>query len=611
MKKLTWKILSLLLAVILIVSVGGCAAPTLPDEIEDIPAEITLPPETQTETEDDPESSDVRDAFNAFLDQQFEDIVTEDTIGLHYTLKYPENFGIERMEPTLGEFGSETFAKNEKQNKEDLETLKSFPYDELSKDQQVIYDVLEYYMELDVGFYDDEMQYFSSPLAPGSGLQFELPIIMAEYRFYDESDVTDYLALLADTDRYLKEVLQFEKEKSDKGFFMADFTADKVIEQCNDFAAMKEDNFLIETFNTKIDEMDLTEEQKESYKEENKTRVLEDFIPAYENLAAGLTELKGTGVNNAGLSNFDKGKEYYEYLMKSDIGTGKSIEDMIDIIYDRIGTIIYGMSYVLYSDDTILDTLYAPDFGTTDPEEIIEMLIGGMKDYYPENTGASHTLKEVHPSLEGSSPPAFYMNLPIDDFSTAVIYINNSSVRDGDLFATMAHEGYPGHLYQDTFFKNLEMHPLRKIISSMGYVEGWATLVEINAFILTDIPGMRDETAMLLSFDEEFSLAIQTRCDIGVNYEGWSIEALSEFMADYGIEDISALRGMYEYVIGDPGKTLRYYIGYLELKELVDYAYEEMGDAFSLKDYNQCILEVGPVPFFAVREAVEEYIATA
>jgi len=418
------------------------------------------------------------------------------------------------------------------------------------------------------------------------------------------------LGLLADVDRYFKAILQFEQEKSDKGFFMADFTADKVIEQCNDFIALREDNFLIETFDSRLEDLGLTEEQKASYAEENKTRVLEDVIPAYENLVDGLKELKGTGVNQGGLSNFEKGKEYYEYLIKSDVGSEKSIESLIDMIYERVDSIIYGMSYLLYTDDTILNTLVNPDFGTTDPEEMIEMLIEGMTNYYPENTGASHTLKEVHPSLEGSSPPAFYLNQPIDDFSTAVIYINNSSVREGDLFATMAHEGYPGHLYQDTYFKNLEMHPLRKITTSIGYIEGWATFVEISAFMLTDIPNMADETAMLLSFDEEFSLALQTRCDIGVNYEGWSLEEISEYMADFGVESPSALRNMYEYVIGNPEKTLRYYIGYLELKELADFAYDEMGDAFSLKDFNQCLLEVGPAPFFIVREAVEKYIAS-
>jgi len=128
--------------------------------------------------------------------------------------------------------------------------------------------------------------------------------------------------------------------------------------------------------------------------------------------------------------------------------------------------------------------------------------------------------------------------------------------------------------------------------------------------MLTDIPNMADETAMLLSFDEEFSLALQTRCDIGVNYEGWSLEEISEYMAEFGVESPSALRNMYEYVIGNPEKTLRYYIGYMELKELADYAYDELGDAFSLKDFNQCLLEVGPAPFFIVREAVDKYIAS-
>ena len=606
MKKITWKILSVLLALVFAFSAGGCAVPAAPDADEEVQAEAVQPADVQPENE--PEPADAETAFNEFLDQQFKDMVTEDTIELHYTLRYPENFGIERMAPTLGDFGSDTFARYEKQNREDLETLKSFPFDELGEEQQLIYDILEYLMELDVGFFENDMQYFASPLAPGSGLQFELPIILAEYKFYDESDVTDYLALLLDVDRYFKAVLRFEEEKSDKGFFMADFTADKVIEQCNDFIAVREHNLLIETFNSKIDEMAFSEEQAEAYKEENKTRVLENVIPAYENLASGLKELKGTGVNEAGLSYFEKGKQYYEYRMKSDIGSDKSVETMINLIYDRVEALIYGMSYFMYSDETIMDSLQNVDFGTTDPEGIIQMLIKGMADHYPDNTGASHTLKEVHPSLESSSPPAFYMNLPIDDFSTAVIYLNNSAVTEEDLFSTLAHEGYPGHLYQDTYFKNQDTHPLRKVITSLGYIEGWATYAELNSFALTSIPDMKKETAMVLSFDEELRLAIQTRCDIGVNYEGWKLDDIQEYMKDFGVDNLGAIRGMYEYVVGDPGKTLRYYIGYLEFRELADYAYQEMGDAFSLKDFNQCLLDVGPAPFFAVREAVEKYI---
>lgn len=43
-------------------------------------------------------------------------------------------------------------------------------------------------------------------------------------------------------------------------------------------------------------------------------------LPAYQLLIDGLTDLKGTGKNSVGLANFDRGKEYYEYLVKSSTG---------------------------------------------------------------------------------------------------------------------------------------------------------------------------------------------------------------------------------------------------------------------------------------------------
>jgi len=340
----------------------------------------------------------------------------------------------------------------------------------------------------------------------------------------------------------------------------------------------------------------------------NKARVLKNVIPAFENLAGGLEELKGSGVNDGGLSNFDKGKLYYEYLMKSDIGTGKSMDDLIYMTDDRLDTLLYGIIYIIQNNESVWDTWTNPDFGTEDPEEIIQMLIKGMADHYPPNTGANHTLKSVHPSLEGSSPPAFYMNLPIDDFSDAVIYINESAVRNDALFATLAHEGYPGHLYQDTYFKNKEMHPLRKVMSSMGYIEGWATYVELNAFSLTYIPGMEFDTALLLSYDEEFGLAIQSRCDLGVNYEGWTMNEIRDYLSGFGIDDEGSCRDIYEYVAGNPAKTLRYFLGFMELTELSDYASEKLGDAFWLIDFHECLLDVGPAPFFIVKEAVDDYI---
>jgi len=602
MKKTKWLVISILTAFAMAVSFAGCAG------AQDPPPNMNVTV-AESEEREDPVEVVVRAAFDEFIDKQFIDYVTEDTITLHFTLRHPENFGIERMEPTLGEFGSAAFAELEIQYKEDLAALQNFPYSELSDEQKLIYDVLEYYLELDIAMFDKSLQYYMSVLRPNTGMQAELPILLAEYKFYEERDVIEYLALLKEIDPFFRDAIKFEEERSKRGLFIADFAVDSIIESCNEFTANEENNFLIGIFDERIDELGLAEDKAADYKELNKDYILNDVIPAYHTLAGALESLKGTGVNDSGMCHFDQGKDYYEYLIKSHVGSDESVTDLARLIDDRMEMVIYGMSYIVYNDEDVLELMRYPDFGAEDPEEIIEMLKYGMTDFYPENAGATHTLKSLHPSLQSSFPAAFYLTVPIDDFSSAVIYINEGSMSSDDLFPILAHEGYPGHLYQDTYFKSKEVHPLRYVMSSIGYIEGWATYAEINAYMFADFPEMGTELGLLFGFDTEYKLALQSRCDIGVNYEGWTQQDLAEYLWDFGIESKESVRSIYEYVIKSPTRTLRYYIGYLEIENLLDYAVYELGDAFSHKGFNECVLDIGPAPFFAVKKAVEDYVA--
>jgi len=233
------KILSFVLTLSILISLIGCAGPSEPGQSLDVQS---VGPAVTTEA-DKPDATAIRAAFDEFLDQQFKDYVTEDSISMQYLLRYPENYGIERIEPTLGEFGSAVFAELKEQYKEDIQTLKGFPYAELSEEQQLVYDIIDYYYGLDIELLNNDMQYYFSPLSPVSGTQSELPILLAEYKFYDERDVIDYLALLKDVDPYLQSILKFEREKSEKGLFMADFTVNSIIESCGNFTAHKENNF--------------------------------------------------------------------------------------------------------------------------------------------------------------------------------------------------------------------------------------------------------------------------------------------------------------------------------------------------------------------------------
>ena len=263
------------------------------------------------------------------------------------------------------------------------------------------------------------------------------------------------------------------------------------------------------------------------------------------------------------------------------------------------------MSTINKSPD-ILNTFGKEDYGTKDPSEIISILKERMKSYYPEAPEVDYQIKYVDESLESNSTPAFYMTPPIDAFENNVIYINKTQIDNATLFPTLAHEGYPGHLYQTTYFNSTKPNPIRNVLNFGGYTEGWATYVELQSYEMSNLNN--PDLVKLLKLYSEVMLALPTRIDIGVNYEGWDLKKTENYITSLGLNSASAAK-MYEYVIQEPANYLQYYIGFLEFNSDSVYAQKQLGDKFDLKAFNKVLLDVGPAPFSIVRKKVDKYIS--
>lgn len=121
------------------------------------------------------------------------------------------------------------------------------------------------------------------------------------------------------------------------------------------------------------------------------------------------------------------------------------------------------MALLLSSDDSLADKLdEAIDISENDPKIILQTLQSSLKEDFPDAVSSQYTLKYVPESLEDSMNPAFYMIPPVDVTDSNVIYLNNSQITDNlSLFTTLAHEGYPGHLYQQSAFSATDPDPLQ------------------------------------------------------------------------------------------------------------------------------------------------------
>lgn len=552
--------------------------------------------------------------FEQYLDDYFKDVVTDDTLTYNYTIRDGADYGLEEPEVTLGDPGMT--AEEIGQDKEEFEgwvkKLDAIDRSCLTEDQKLTYDVLDEYFEVSAGIFDNV--YLYEPFSPMRGLQTNIATNFTDYRFDDKGDVERYIELLGQIPDYFAEYLDFEQEKSEKGYFMSDAVCDKVISQCKDFVADKENHFMVTTFNDNIDALDfLTDEEKAEYKEANKQAVVNSLLPAFENVAAVLSGLKGTGTNDGGICNYDGGKEYYEYLLKNFAGTAKSPEEVIDMLDTELQKLMVSL-YQYYLGNQAAYEYFAANydsiFAETDQmtaSEMVDKMMETASEHYPDAGTINYKAEALDKNLETIMDDvlAYYMAPAIDDPDNNLIRVNGLHT-DG-MWTTLAHEGYPGHMLQNAYYMSTDPEPVRTLMNFLGYKEGWAMYACYDSLYYYEYeePEYGDTIAALYQLNDEMSYLMMGRVDLGINYEGWTLQDTADYLTKNGM-DGSAAQELYTTMVGDPAVYQSYSTGYYEMKELRDYAEEKMGDDFDLKTFNTIILETGPCQFDILKEQVDK-----
>lgn len=544
------------------------------------------------------ESSDRQ--FRTFTRSLFQTEVSANTISLHYTLRSPSDYGIADIPATYGSLSSDSVAAKASVRNV-LSSLQEFDPDTLSSENALTFKILDTYLK-NASTGTDYLLY-QEPLGPVSGIHTQLPVLLSEYSFYDTQDVETYLALLKETPSYFDSVIRFEQKKAASGLFMPDYQADSVLDTCQSFIDMGKENYLVSTFNERIASLDLLpENKKDSFQKENMKLVTEEIYPAYQNLITAIKSLKGKGMNEQGLSHFPYGKKYYEYLVRQTTGCNESISRLRLMTRAQILEDLSAMQKILFPADAALTQ--ASVLEQTSPDSMLDDLRSKITDTFPEIPDVDFQVKYVPESMQDYLSPAFYMIPAIDNLTENVIYINNGQTASGlNLYTTLAHEGYPGHLYQTVYFSASEPDPIRSILDFGGYVEGWATYAEMMSYYLAPLPKTE---ASLLQKNSSVILGLYALADMGIHYDGWSVTDTVRFFSDYGINDPNAVQSVYKLIIGSPANYLKYYIGYLKFYELKKEMADALGNQFSQKEFHRAVLDVGPAPFEIVYDEVEK-----
>lgn len=544
--------------------------------------------------------------FDKLMNDMFREEITDNTVTRNYTIKDIAAYGFEKGEPTLGEYSMQELKNSLLVSENRVATLETYDYNKLTKEQQLVYDIV--YLLSKQNLEAADFLEYTECLGPTSGIQAQLPVFFAEYHFDSRQDIEDYIKLLGLVPEYFEQILAFEQEKSQKGIFMSDTTAQAIIDQCSDFVKEPEKNYLITVFSENISKVaGVSEQEKKSYAQQNKDAVLKSVVPAYQKLIQGLEELKGTGKNKNGLCHLKKGKKYYQYLVKSVTGSSRSVDDMNTMLDDKISKLKREMANIMANSPEVYYAAQDVSYTCNTPQKAMEHLKEEIqKDFPALDDSIKCDIKYVDKSLEEKMSPAFYLTPRIDDYKNNVVYINQSEKYDlSKAFTTIGHESYPGHLYQNCFFQSTNPAPIRNVISVGGYTEGWGTYAELYSY---DLAGLDKDVAALLKKNTIITLCLYAKADIGIHYLGWDFEKLQSYLTDFGFKKSNS-RIIFDSLVAEPADYMKYTIGYLEIEELLESAKKQLGDDFNKKEFHKFFLSVGPAPFDVIRNQMDGWIS--
>lgn len=543
-------------------------------------------------------------SFSEFCTTLFREEMKSNTMNLHFTLKDPKAAGIDSYEITLGSLSGDSPHNQARQLKKLSEELKKYSHRSLKGKDRLTCRLLSDYISRQQNL--AAYPYYDEPLTPSGGVTSQLPVLLAEYTFRNTRDIKDYLGLLSQMDTYFLGILDYEQKKADAGLFMSDEACLKVIEGCEVFTEHPDDNFLIDTFSNRLNAMDgLTDTQKNAYLKQHSKVLSDHVIPAYSQMIKGLTMLLGRGHNNWGLCNFPEGKAYYEAVVSADTGCDDSVEDLFSQITKARREDLMFCQNLLEKNPKLASQSPKPDAALKEENAMISRLQKEILTDFPAPPQTDVEICHVDPALSEYLAPAFYITAPIDDISHNRIYINDAK-NDTDIyyFTTLAHEGYPGHLYQTICTSSYGAPEVLSLLNYPGYTEGWATYTEMQAFYYA---GLDQDLASLLQHNQAATLSLYATADIGIHYFGWEKEKNAAFWSEYGVDDTATVKRITDLILEEPGNYLKYYVGYLKFRQMREqFALENK--SFSVSAFHEAILRTGPSPFSVLEETVRNQL---
>lgn len=538
--------------------------------------------------------------FDRFLKTSFTSFLESDALSAHTFYTKPNSYHTRgnRAANDLGTRPSqETFAKIREDNQLQQTELKKIDRSLLNEQQQVNYDLFLFQLQREQVLYQEKFDFYHSFFNAVNGIHTQLPVLFIEFRVLEEADITLLISLLQDSGAFLDAYLSYAEAQSAKGTLLAD--CKEVAAYCRTMAEEGENSPVLKTCVEKLETLSLSESSKQEYAAQITQAVHQIFLPAYDKIAS---VMDGLAVQQSvpSLAALPDGKAYYEALFQDRVGTSASAADwkkrlisFCDAQKQRLGNLA---AHSQQSYEALFNGAFQTGYDSYDG--IMEALKKAIQADFPDIGVIPYTIGEIPASIASKGVAAYFCVPPLDSQLPRTIKVNKEASGDAlgsiSLYQLLAHEGMPGHLYQNAYAAQmLPDEPWRlSMLQFDGYTEGYAVYAQLHA--VTYLPIEKDaaavyQAAQLIQFT---ATAIM---EIGIHYEGWSIDDAKAFLKTYGLEN--AAGGLYASLANTPGVFTPYYAGAAQFLLLREMAEKQLEGRFNLKQFHTVLLQYGKVPF--------------
>lgn len=350
------------------------------------------------------------------------------------------------------------------------------------------------------------------------------------------------------------------------------------------------------------------------------------IAPAYKKLQRFLeTDYLPNAVQAVGLSNLANGQAWYAHRAARSTTTDLTAEQIHALGLREVARIRAAMEQVIIDSGFEGDFDAFTEFLRRDPQFYFTNKEDLMREYRDIAKRADAELPALFgvlprlpygvkmiPSYAEKSQTTAYYQSGAQSMGRAGIFFANTYALDTrpkwEMEALTLHEAMPGHHLQISLAKEqTNVHPWRRDLYRItAFVEGWGLYSESLG---EEMGFYKNPYSKFGQLTYEMWRAVRLVVDTGMHSLGWSRQrAIDFFIANSAKSEHDITVEIDRYIVW-PGQALAYKMGELKIKELRQYASQELGEDFDIRSFHDRVLEAGPIPLDILEQRIKDWVA--